>query len=795
MEEGRFEVDGFPPESYFVRQRRLLREFVTRPRDWRDLGKGLGMFAGGVAAVALVIGAMLVLFLKTIEPTIPPGADLYAVNRPAAMTFVDESGKRIGVRGAIVGERLKLSEMPRYLPAAFLAMEDRKFYQHHGIDPRSLLRAAIVDLKAGRIVQGGSTITQQVVKIVFLSPDRTLSRKLQEIAGARALEQRFSKDQILEIYLNRLYLGSGAYGVDGAAHVYFGKSARNLTVSEAAMLGALTRAPTAFSPRRDLPTAQERAGKVLDAMVEGAFLSADQAAQARAHPAGVVDQTEDLARDYFLDAAADEVKQLGLGDGDLTVTTTMDPNLQTAARQQIATVLGRRASVAAKAGQGALVSMAPDGAIRALIGGRDYAESSFNRATKAHRQPGSAFKPFVYLAALERGLTPATVRIDQPITITDHSKEWSPDNYTETHIGPVTLEQAFAHSINTVAVELGQEVGLPSVISVAHRLGIESQLEPNASLALGTSEVTPLELTSAYAAFATLGHRVHPYMVVEVKKTDGQIAFRRTPSQSAQVISQDEALQMNSLMYQVVQYGTGRGAAVPGHEVAGKTGTSADFHDAWFVGFSPELITGVWVGNDDSTPMKKITGGTLPAQIWSGYMRTALKNVPASKLPRAEPVPQELNPQFDSSSGDENVIQRGLDGIGSFFNNLFGGGNSSSSRRGRTSENDSHFFPEENDRRYAAIDDMANAMPYVPMPPPPPQAMEPPPQAMEPPPESVARARTPLPQLSPSPQTTVHDLRSGNDETYVFRNGDTGQTFVYKSIPSAPPSGTLPYPP
>jgi penicillin-binding protein 1A len=246
MNEGHPEVEGFPPESYFARQRRLLREFVTRPRDWRQWGKGLGMLPAGFAAVALLIGAFLVLVLKTIEPDIPPGADLYAMNRPASMTFVDQSGNQVGVRGAIVGDRLKMSEMPRYLPAAFLAMEDRKFYLHHGIDPRSLLRAAMVDLKAGRIVQGGSTITQQVVKIVFLSPDRTISRKLQEIAGARALEQRFNKDQILEIYLNRLYLGSGAYGVDGAAHVYFGKSARNATVAEAAMLAALTRARRHF---------------------------------------------------------------------------------------------------------------------------------------------------------------------------------------------------------------------------------------------------------------------------------------------------------------------------------------------------------------------------------------------------------------------------------------------------------------------------------------------------------------------------------------------------------------------
>jgi penicillin-binding protein 1A len=338
---------------------------------------------------------------------------------------------------------------------------------------------------------------------------------------------------------------------------------------------------------------------------------------------------------------------------------------------------------------------------------------------------------------MEHGLTPATVRVDEPITI----KDWSPDNYTETHAGPVTLEQAFARSINTVAVELGQEVGLPNVISVAHRLGIESRLEPNASLALGTSEVTPLELTQAYAAFATVGHRVQPYTVLEVRKANGDLVFRRNLDMQPRVISDDEALAMNSMMYQVVQWGTGRAAAVPGHEVAGKTGTSAEFRDAWFVGFSPELITGVWIGNDDFSPMKKITGGTLPAQIWSGFMRTALKNMPASTLPRAEPVSE--NPEGAYSDDGENMIQRGLDGIGSFFGNLFGG-DSSPARRDRRSENDD---------RYAAVDDMTQDA----MPPPAP------------------------------PQTAA-----GNEETYVFRNGETGQTFVYKKTPNAPPASDGP---
>ncbi|HXJ01691.1 MAG TPA: PBP1A family penicillin-binding protein [Micropepsaceae bacterium] len=705
---------------------RDFREWATRlqwPSDWRHQLRWPAIVFGGLAGTTLIGGVVLFLVIAAATPNIPK-TDLYALNRPQALTFTDEKGTVLGVRGAIVGERLRLSEMPPYLPAAFLAMEDRKFYRHHGVDPSGLFRAAMVDLKARHIVQGGSTITQQVMKIVLLSPDRTFSRKLTEIAGAFELERRLTKDQILELYLNRLYLGSGAYGVDGAAHVYFGKSARNVTLPEAAMLAALTRAPSAFSPRRDLAAAQQRANRVLTAMVANGAVAKEQAAQVRATPATIIDPTENLARDYYLDAAADEVKQLvPSATGDLVVTTAMDPSLQEAARVQIVTALNKRGTAAAHATQAALVSMTPDGAVRALIGGKDYAESAFNRVTKAHRQPGSAFKPFVYLAALEHGLSPATVRVDEPITI----KNWSPDNYNDDHIGPVNLQDAFAQSINTVAVQLGQEVGLPNIVSVAQRLGIRSPLQPVASLALGTSDVTPLELTSAYASFASLGNPVHPYTVINVNSPNGDILYRHDVPPPARVLTEDEALTMNSMMYQVVQAGTGRAAAVPGHEVAGKTGTSADYRDAWFVGFSPELVTGVWVGNDDFSPMKKVTGGALPAQIWSGFMRVALKNVPFAHLARAEPVPPAIA-ESDSPDG-ENVLQRGLEGLGNFFDRLFNGRGSAS----------------------------ANASPRTE------------PSITNPPNTAVA---------SPPPRT--------GGETYVFENGQTGERQVFRRDAASP---------
>jgi penicillin-binding protein 1A len=528
--------------------------------------------------------------------------------------------------------------MPPYLPAAFLAMEDRRFYQHNGIDFRGLARAAIADVKAMRFVQGGSTITQQLVKILFLTPDRTLTRKLVEMAGARELERLLTKDQILELYLNRIYLGAGAYGVDGAAQVYFGKSAREVTLAEAAMLAALTNAPSLYSPRRDLKAAQARSARVLRTLGSLGGMNEQEIAQALATPATIVTDAKDSERGYFLDTAADEAKSLAPNAmGDLTIVTTIDVAVQKAAATAIETVMKRRGA-SAQAKQAALVAMRPDGAVRAIMGGRNHAESTFNRATKAHRSPGSAFKPFVYLTALEQGLARDTIRYDEPIAIED----WAPDNFDGSHSGPMTLQAALVQSVNTVAVGLGQEVGLRQVISTAHRLGIKSELQPNASLALGTSEVTPLELTAAYASFASLGYEAVPYTVTEIRTSDGSIVYQRMPYPPRRVIAAENALAMNAMLFEVVQSGTGRGAALRGREVGGKTGTSADYRDAWFVGFTPELVASVWVGNDDSTPTKRVTGGALPAQIWGSFMLAALKGQPPTPLPRAEPLYEPL---------------------------------------------------------------------------------------------------------------------------------------------------------
>jgi penicillin-binding protein 1A len=603
-------------------------KWPTGPRGW-----ALWLGTGLAGTLGLFVGAFF-LALAIYKPDLPLDSDLYALNRPAAFVFKDAKGHTLGRRGAATGERVRLRDLPAYLPAAFLAMEDRRFCDHGGIDYRGFLRALYANVLAGRIVQGGSTITQQLAKTLFLSPERTVGRKLEEMAAARELESRFDKREILELYLNRIYLGSGAYGVDGASRAYFGKSAKRVTLAEAAMLASLTRAPSVFSPRRDLARAQARARRVLDAMVETGVITPAQAAVARAHPAVVIDRTRNVARNYFFDAAAEEAQRLvPPGSGDLVIVSTIDTKLQDSANDAVEHALDRSAR-RAEVGQAAVVVMSLDGAVRAVVGGRDYAESAFNRATQARRQAGSAFKPIVYLAAFEAGLEPSTIRTDKPIQIADYK----PENYGHSYSGPITLRRALIRSVNTVAVQLLTEVSAERVIAAARRLGIESPLRNEPSLALGSSEVSPLELTGAYGAFATGGLLARPYMVVEVRSVDGRLLYRRESEPQPRIIDEEKALWMNAMLHGVVEWGTGTGARVPGHEVAGKTGTTSEFRDAWFVGFSAEYVACVWVGNDDFTPMREVTGGRLPAQIWSRVMRAALNGHRPRPIPRKEEI-------------------------------------------------------------------------------------------------------------------------------------------------------------
>jgi penicillin-binding protein 1A len=628
--------------------------FEDQIRLWLGYGRRwVPLFSIFLTAFAVPAAILFLLpsLLGFFAPPLDPHIDLYAVNRPTAFTFLDTNGEEVGHRGAIIGERLRLEDMPAYLPAAFIAMEDRRFYMHNGVDPVGLSRALILDMRAGHVVAGGSTISQQTAKIVYTAQERTFSRKLTELIDAAGLEKSFSKKQILELYLNRIYLGSAAYGVDGAAHTYFGISARKLTLSQAAMLATLTRAPSVFSPRRDLVRAQARAATVLDAMVDTGAITKAEAAQAKADPAIVVDNAGVDARNYFFDTAADQAKDLVakngvLPNGDLIVHTTLEPKLQEAARQAASDVIAKNAK-RDRVHQAAVVMMKLDGAVSALIGGVDYDTSVFNRATQARRQPGSSFKPFVYLAALEAGISPWDERDDEPVDINGYQ----PTNFGDHQYGTLTLSDALAHSVNTITVMLGQEVGINKVIGVARRLGITAPLTPTPSLALGTSEITPLELTGAYAAFADGGYRISPYLITEVDQAGGKLLYHREPPKPQRVIEPEVDRDMLAMMWNVIATGTGGGASLAPREAAGKTGTTQNSQDAWFVGFTTDYVTGVWVGNDDNSATRNVTGGTLPAQIWKTSMRAAEKGLPLKPLNRSVPPPPSEPDFFDRMFG------------------------------------------------------------------------------------------------------------------------------------------------
>ncbi|MFH6784404.1 MULTISPECIES: transglycosylase domain-containing protein [Methylobacterium] len=562
---------------------------------------------------------------------LPPIDQLAVPKRPPNIAILASDGSLLANRGETGGRTVSIRELPPYLPRAFVAIEDRRFYGHMGIDPIGIARAIGQNLTRRGVAQGGSTLTQQLAKNLFLTQERTASRKIQEAILALWLEHKYTKDEILELYLNRVYFGAGAYGVEAAAQRYFAKPAKDVTLAEAAMLGGLVQAPSRLAPNRNLPAAQARAAQVLAAMQELGFAKPADVKVALAQPAKPARAKGGGSANYVADLVMDVLDDyVGKIETDVAVQTTVDPSIQAVAERALVDELNQKGA-RYNVGQGAVVSMRPDGAIRALIGGRDYAQSQFNRATTAKRQPGSAFKPFVYLAAVERGLTPDTVREDAPITI----KGWNPENYSRNYSGPVTLRDALAHSLNTVAVRLGQEVGPKAVVQTAQRLGIASPLQANASIALGTSEVTPLELVGAYAAFANGGMGVIPYVIASVKTVDGRTIYKRGPSGLGRVIEPGAVGMMNAMLHEVFVSGTARKGDIPGWELAGKTGTSQDFRDAWVVGFSGTLVTGVWLGNDDGEPTKKVSGGNLPVEIWNRVMTAALRSDKPVPLPGA----------------------------------------------------------------------------------------------------------------------------------------------------------------
>ena len=612
--------------------RRILG--IKRPRTVREAAVWSGWAAAGVVAA-------IVAFFFFITWDLPSTDDVWEARGSQSITFLDRNGHVILREGAQNAPPVDLASLPPYVAQAFIAIEDRRFYDHFGVDVGGMMRAGAENLRAGRVVQGGSTITQQLAKNLFLTNDRTWRRKFQEIAMAIWLEGRFTKDEILALYLSRVYFGAGAYGVEAAAERYFDRPARELTLLQAAMIAGLVKAPSRLNPaRQDIAAARDRASTVLDEMVNMGFISAAEREAAlrqelvisRRNPAGVLSYFRD-----WVDPLLNDV--IGQQRDDFVVETTIDIAAQRAGDEAVNAVLEAQGE-ARRIGQAALIAMDDEGGVRAIVGGRDYDQSQFNRATQARRQPGSSFKYFIYLAAMENGLTPWSVRDDAPITIYIEGQDpWTPGNYTREFHGPTELTRAFALSYNMVAIRVANEVGGQNVIDVARRLGVRSPLHNYHSLSLGAQEITLLEMTQAYGAMAAEGYNIEAHGVTRIRRASSNEtvwAFRQENRQ--RVIDERPLRYMNYMLRRVVDAGTGTAARISGRQVGGKTGTGNDYRDAWFIGYVPGMVAGVWAGNDNFSETGRVTGGTLPAEIWAQFMPTALRNTPVRplQLPRDE---------------------------------------------------------------------------------------------------------------------------------------------------------------
>ncbi len=579
---------------------------------------GLG---GAIVAVMLAIPA----FHETSED--------WLKKQDLAVTFLDRTGADVGRRGILHDDGVPIDAMPPYLIQAVLATEDRRFFDHHGIDPIGTVRALTVNANSSGVVQGGSTLTQQLAKNLFLSNERTFGRKIKEAYLALWLEHHMDKREILQTYLDRVYMGGGTFGIQAASEFYFGKSVRDVTLAEAAMLAGLFKAPTKYAPHINLPAARARAGDVLSNLVDAGYMTEGQVYPARRNPATPVDRTREVAPDWYLDYAYEEVRRLAEagklgGSRVLTVRTGLDSAIQARSESVIEDQL-REKGPSYHAKQSAMVLMEPDGAVRAIVGGRDYGASQFNRATVAQRQPGSSFKPFVYLTALETGkFKPTTPVTDSPVCIGN----WCVRNYEGERMGTLPLWAALAHSLNTVAVKLSIAIGNGSpragrakIIETAHSLGITTPLEDTVSLPVGADVVTVIDMATAYAGFANGGKRVQPYAAVDIRDGHGTLVYRhdRDGTMPQQVAPAADVATLNTMLAKVVTDGTGRAARLDNAVAVGKTGTTNNYRDAWFCGFTGNYVAAVWYGNDDYSPMEKVTGGTLPASTWHDVMEFA----------------------------------------------------------------------------------------------------------------------------------------------------------------------------
>ncbi len=589
--------------------------------------------------------------------------------REPGIMVLAADGTALAEQGSFFGDEIRLSELPDYVPNAVIAIEDRRFYSHLGVDPLGLLRALYANTQAGHVVQGGSTLTQQLAKNLFLTPKRTMERKLQEVVLAMWLEARFSKEEILQLYLNRVYYGAGATGIEKAAQTYYNKSARDLTIGEAATLAGVLKAPSSYNPLHNPEAAAGRARLVINGMVATGAITEREALAALASPSAVLASDYIPAKQYIVDWVNEQLEELiKTYSQSIVIETTIDPALQRIAERALRNRLNEEGSKLGVS-QGALVIMDANGAIKAMVGGKSYKRSQFNRVTKAMRQPGSAFKPFVYLAAVEQGFESRSVEVDEPIRIGD----WEPENYKQKYLGEVTLKKALALSLNTVAIKLASYVGPQAVVAVAHRLGITSPLGNDASIALGTSEVTLLELTSAFVPFANGGRPITPFTISRIGTRDGQLLYERKGEGFGNAINIYDLGQMNEMLRAVVTGGTARRAQFGEFEIAGKTGTSQDYRDAWFIGYSTHLVGGVWVGNDDNSPTHKVTGGSIPAAIWRDVMEAAHDDL------APEPLPGDSSgfPRDGVEMSEQDFTTGSEEGDGGFFEdlgNMFSGG-------------------------------------------------------------------------------------------------------------------------
>jgi penicillin-binding protein 1A len=624
----------------------------AQPKPPRALLRA-ALYWTAVAAVWLAI--FLAAFLAVFAYGLPDTSKLYDVHRQPSIYYLDRSGGLVAVRGSQFAPPVNLDQLPAYVPAAFVAIEDRRFYHHFGFDPIGMGRMVVVDISQHRYAQGASTITQQLARNLFLSPDQNIRRKVQELILAVWLETKFSKKEILALYLNRVYFGAGAYGIEAAAQRYFNKPAAQLTVGEAALLAGLMKGPSRYSPLSDTARAERRATVVLDQMVQIKAITPQQRDQAFAQPVRVSRTLANQRAQYFVDWVDADVRAL-LGkrnddvlQQDLVVETTLDLPIQADAERAIQQGAGPDAK-ARGVEQAALAALDGEGRVRAYVGGVDYGDSQFDRASGARRQAGSAFKPFVYLTAMESGMTPDTPVIDEPIKIGD----WEPHNFTGRYLGPITLQTALAQSINTVAARIANQVGTQNVARTAHRLGIVSPIQTDPSMALGAVEVSPLEMAQAYAAFGNGGYAVKAYGVERIRTATGKVLYDHGVAKPARVrvIGSPAINEMNQMLRQVLISGSGASARIGGYDLAGKTGTTSDYRDAWFVGYTGGFVASVWVGKDNNTPMKAVTGGAFPARIWKSFMLGALPKLKITAIPGVDPPPNAAPAPASDAAGD-----------------------------------------------------------------------------------------------------------------------------------------------